>query len=176
MTERNVPLKPQAPSWLDDYPERETLQIVACRVYKQQFAGAGLPGHTLMLIIAHMADQLDALERSGPAPQQGSKPPSPTPIGAARTQMATAPQKPAPSAQPAQPAQTPQPAAEGQNYDPATERQVKAVYGLLKGKLGLSGDAAKAHTVNIYGYPPEELSKDEASDCIQSLNAMNAAL
>lgn len=122
-------------SWLNDYPEKETLQITACRVYKQQFAGAGLPGHALMLIIAHMADQLDALSRTAPQETQG---PRPTPISAARTAMASEPANP-----PAQPQQPPQPAVEGQNYKPRHREASRGCLRPAQGQAGAVGRRSK---------------------------------
>ena len=161
--------------WLDYYPEKEQERVAACRTYKEQLGALALPGHSLMFLVASMADQLDALQRSGTAPQpapQQAQPKAPTPLHAARTAMATAhPAHPAPAQAQAQthPPTQAQEQEGGGNYDPATEKQVKAVWGLLMGKMKLSGDDAKAHTVKLYGYPPDELSKQEASALIKQL-------
>lgn len=48
--------------WLDEFYERERRLILNCRNYADGDP-AGLPGHNLMLIVAKLADLLDARDR-----------------------------------------------------------------------------------------------------------------
>src|SRR3954469_11612870 len=71
-----------AQCWIDRYDERVRLQIQFCRNYEEQFNEAGAPGHTLMRLVAWLAQDLDDHEQqyaSGrvepePNPTQTAKP------------------------------------------------------------------------------------------------------
>ena len=56
---------------LQPLTDRERIQIAACEAYADQFAGSGLPGHGLMILVAKLSAMLgDAVTRFGYAPDR----------------------------------------------------------------------------------------------------------
>lgn len=51
---------PEQPAWIARLDPREQAQIQHARIYRANFASAGAPGHGQFLLLAKLADLLDA--------------------------------------------------------------------------------------------------------------------
>lgn len=54
----------QPPQWKGDLSTREQIQIAHAQEYARIWQEAGAPGHGQFILIAKLADKLDALERT----------------------------------------------------------------------------------------------------------------
>ena len=101
--------------------------------------------------------------------------PAPRPAAKPANGHAPAANAPAQAAQP-QPANRPAPArptnsAPNNPADLATPAQVRAIYGIGRDEHGLTEAELEQKCASIYGRPPAELTKREASDFIKALQA-----
>jgi hypothetical protein len=129
--------------WLSHYNEREQLQINACRTYYEHYCNAGLPGHNLMLLIARMAAQLDAVEMGVEAAYEAGDIPSNGQV----------------------PAPPPQQRIQGET---ATPKQINYIYKVAEEK-GYDAAEIDAEVKRIFGVGMGEITKAEASQLIDTL-------
>ncbi len=64
--------------------------------------------------------------------------------------------------------------ATGSHGDPATPAQVRAMYAINRNEHGLSEHDVDEALFKLFGVPPSEMTKAQASDYITSLNAQRA--
>jgi hypothetical protein len=61
--------KAAPPQWKADLSVREQIQIAHAVEYTRTFSESGVPGHGQFLLIAKLAQKLDALERASAKPE-----------------------------------------------------------------------------------------------------------
>lgn len=80
--------------------------------------------------------------------------------------------QPAPAAAPTRMAESPRPATMIRSKSAAaTEPQIRAIYSIASATLGLDQSRVKEQSIDAYGVPPADLTKEQASDFIDRLKS-----
>lgn len=138
--------------WTTKISDKARAQVRFARVYVTQHQEAGIPGHYMVLTIGELARLLDKLTAEAEA-VAGEAPEEDIPFF----------EEPAAAEQAGAP--TIKFALEGA----VTDKQIKAIYAIGRNIKRLSESEVEDRCAEVFGVPPSELTKAEASQFIDVL-------